>query len=324
MNDILSNEEIESLLSAVSRGDVRLTSRNSQAFAKAAEVKEYDFTRPMSVPGQSQKILDAVHEAFAGHFSSAMSLHLGLPVEARMQRFEQMSYGEFERRLPAVGTFALARVEHSDVKALLVISPKLGSALLDRLCGGQGVPAATDRQATEIEQDILDDVLAIFLEEWNTGWKAVPPASIKLEARFASAQWVRFLSGDERTVTASLEVRINETTGIVNLCYPARILQWLAERIGTPDQQHLPAPAETGEAVDVRAVVDQVPIPVEANLGTVHLRLRDVLSLNEGDVILLDKTTGESLELRVGGKVRFKGQLGSFQDKVVFGVNQKL
>ncbi|MCW8130159.1 MAG: flagellar motor switch protein FliM [Planctomycetota bacterium] len=325
MNDILSSEEIESLLSAVSKGDVRLTPLQQEARGTNPDARVYDFTHPSAPLGQSKKILDAIHEALARNLSSSLSMHMAVTVEARVAGFEQMSYAELERRFPAVGTFAIAQLEGVDLKALMVISPQMGSQMIDRLCGGTGVPGAQERMYTEIEQDLMDEILGYFLEEWNAAWTALPPAKVKLESRCSSSQWVRYLSSEEQILSASLEVRMNENVGVITIAYPSRLVHWIAEHFGTENGNHLPSLSESaGTGGDIKDVVDQVPIPVEADLGLVRLRLRDILTLSQGDVLLMDKHVGESMELKVGGQLRYRGFLGAHQEKMVFGITQKL
>lgn len=67
-----------------------------------------------------------------------------------------------------------------------------------------------------------------------------------------------------------------------------------------------------------RSVIDGLPVNVEAILGEARVSVGELTSLTPGAVFTLDKTLGDSVELRVNGAVIAYGELVSMGDK--FGV----
>jgi len=56
--------------------------------------------------------------------------------------------------------------------------------------------------------------------------------------------------------------------------------------------------------------VDRVSLPVVVELGKATISLKELLSLEVGDVVVLDKRVGEPLNILVGKKVKMKGMPG--------------
>src|SRR3984957_14760633 len=98
MADILSQTEVESLLSALDTSP-----QPNEAQSKAAayrndehegQVSVYDFKRPERVSKEQMRAFQAMHEGFSREFGAVLSRMLRTIVEAKLSYVEQLTYRE--------------------------------------------------------------------------------------------------------------------------------------------------------------------------------------------------------------------------------------
>lgn len=322
MAEILTKDEIEALLTAVSKGEIAAVAP-SRAAAFPKDVKVYDFLRPTPVSPRQRSILHAIHDRLCRQLSRALTAHLNMSVEIKVGSLEAMAYRDFEPTLPNPSTLVVLNLEAYHTRALLAIHPMLGFIIADRVMGGQGAPTSVTRPFTEIEQELIDEVVGLVQVEIQNAWERVLLTEIQVEGRASGSQFIQFVPGEEVIVAFSLEVRIEQATGLIQLCYGSRILDAIAKASPTEVQQ-LVGPEAVKARQQVEGMINAIPVQLMASMGPVPLRVREVLSIREGDVLLLNHRVGEPLDLTVGDRVRYKGYLGVYHDKLTFAVSHKL
>ena len=78
------------------------------------------------------------------------------------------------------------------------------------------------------------------------------------------------------------------------------------------------SPAQkTGVYPELEFILD-IPLEISAEIGRTKMFIRDLLKLNQGSVIELEKFAGEPVEIYVNGKLMAKGEVVVVNDK--FGV----
>ena len=74
---------------------------------------------------------------------------------------------------------------------------------------------------------------------------------------------------------------------------------------------------KTGVYPELEFILD-IPLEISAEIGRTKMFIRDLLKLNQGSVIELEKFAGEPVEIYVNGKLMAKGEVVVVNDK--FGV----
>ncbi|MBN8501786.1 MAG: FliM/FliN family flagellar motor switch protein [Sphingomonadales bacterium] len=70
-----------------------------------------------------------------------------------------------------------------------------------------------------------------------------------------------------------------------------------------------PPISKKAEIRKARTVLDDIPVTVEAVLGSVRLTVAELKALTEGDSLTLDKALGDPVMLRLNGVVIASGEL---------------
>ncbi|HTU25052.1 MAG TPA: flagellar motor switch protein FliM, partial [Pirellulales bacterium] len=239
--DVLSQAEVESLLSAMESGALNelaaqpapppAARRPSSAPQRPREkVSPYDFKRPERVGKEQMRALQTLHEGFGRNFSAALSALLRSIVEVKLTSVDQLTYSEFVFSLENPTCFNLLRAAPLEGNLILDINPSIVYPIIDRLLGGgrESAPLAR-RPLTEIELRLVSRITNLFLAELKHAWSNVLDLDLSVERVESNPQLVQIVPPNEVVVLISFELTLGDLRGMMNLCIPFNSL----ERIGT-------------------------------------------------------------------------------------------
>lgn len=307
MADILSQEEVDSLLSAVSEGQVPLAG----AAESGKRVMLYDFRRPARVSRDQLHNLEMLYETFARELSTLLSGALRVMPDISVASVDEISFGEFIMSLENPTFIALFEMKPLQGSALLEISPVLEFAIIDRLLGGSGEAAQMSRGLTAIEQGVLgrlaNKVLLLLKASWS-GLVAGEPRLLRMES---NPQFCRILPEHEMTVTAAFNIQLGEASGVMSVCLPDMMIQPLLEKLSgrqwsasdSEEQAETAAPA-------VMRHIKRSALPCTAVLGQTRLSVGELMRMGAGDILRLDTGADGDVVMEVGGIPKFMGKPG--------------
>ena len=78
-----------------------------------------------------------------------------------------------------------------------------------------------------------------------------------------------------------------------------------------PDQQNVASSAAGGSKVSAEnlRVLENIEVQMTVEVGNTEIRIRDLLRLNEGSVVELDRLAGDPLDILVNGTMIAKGEI---------------
>lgn len=296
---LLSQEEIDSVFSKKQVGR-----RGGGAAAQA-----YDFRRPDRIAKDQLRAIHLLHENFARSLASSLSAFLRAYVAVNLVSVEQLGFNEFTQILPSPTSMFALGLKPYDGSAVLEINPSLVFPILEMLLGGTGqTPSKIDREITEIEESILEGLLRIILNDLRTAWSPVATMEFSIESHETEPQLLQILAPNEAVVAISMEVRIGEVAGIMNLGIPSITIKMLRQKF---DQQWSVRKTQATEDEHARVLRLMQPstIRAEARLDGPQIAIADLLSIQEGDVLTLDYPLNRPLDLTLNGKLKFRGEV---------------
>jgi flagellar motor switch protein FliM len=310
---VLSQEEIDNVFK------LRDGSAEDEA-AKRAHV--YDFRRPDRIARDQLRSIHLLHENFARSLASSLSAYLRAYVTVNLVSVEQLSFIEFTQCLPSPTCMIALGMKPYDGNAVLEINPSLVFPILEMLLGGSGkLPAKITREITEIEQSILDSLLRIILQDLRTSWHAVATLAFSAESHETEPQLLQILAPNEAVVAISVEVRIGDTAGMLNIGIPSIIVKMLRQKF---DQQWSVRKTEATEEEHARVlrIIRAARVHLDARLQGPTLRVGTLLDLKEGDILAFDYSVGRMLDVMVNGKLKYRGEIVSAGRKRAFHVQE--
>ena len=296
---VLSQTEIDSVFR-------NLKSRRGAEDA-ARRALPYDFRRPDRIAKEQLRSIHILHENFSRSLGSSLSAYLRAYVVVNLVSVEQLSFMEFLQCLPSPTCLVSLGMSQFDNNALLEISPAVVFPVLEMLLGGKGVTAIRiEREITEIERSILDGVIRLMLRDLREAWRQVAAIDFTVEAYETEPQLLQILAPNEAVVAISMEIRIGEVSGMINLAVPSITLKMLAQRF---DQQWTSRKSEATDSDHRRVLhlIRNAKMHIDTRLRGPTLSVEDLLRIEPGDVLTFDFPVTRPLDVIVNGRLKFKG-----------------
>jgi flagellar motor switch protein FliM len=204
--------------------------------------------------------------------------------------------------------------------AILEINPSLVFFIIDRLFGGQGKPSEQNRELTLIEQNVIHRIVERGLNDLKTVWEHVGVFSPKIETYETNPQFVQIAPPGETIILISLEVRMQNASGLMSLCFPFMLLESVINNL-TGATWMSPQNINTAETRStLEHEIKTIDLPVSVVIGQTKLTIRDFLQLQRGDILALDKPYKSELSIQVGGRTKMTGKSGLIGRKKAFKV----
>jgi flagellar motor switch protein FliM len=285
------------------------------------KAQPYDFRRPDRIAKEQLRAIHLLHENFARSLASSISAYLRAYVMVNLVSVEQLSFLEFSQCLPTPTCLVSLGMRPFDGNAVLELNPTLVFPILEMLLGGTGAAVSKiDREITEIEQNILEGLLRLILNDLKTAWHAVANIDFSIEGHETEPQLLQVLAPNEAIVAISIEVRIGDSTGMMNIGMPSIIIKMLRQKF---DQQWSLRKTESTEAEQARILrlIRPARINLDARLDGPTLLVEDLLKLDCGDVLTFDYPVRKPLELRINGRLKYHGRVQGAGNKKAFTID---
>jgi flagellar motor switch protein FliM len=275
--------------------------------SKRAET--YDFRRPDRIAKDQLRSIHGLHETFTRTLASSLSAYLRAYVQVSLVSVEQLSFSEFTQCLPSPTCIIPLSMKPYEGSAALEINPSLAFPILEMLLGGTAkVTNKISREVTEIEQNILEGLFRIILQDLRSAWAAVAAIDFSVESFETEPQLLQILAPNEAVVAISIEARLGDHAGMMNLAIPSIVLKMLRQKF---DQQWSVRKTEVTEQEYTRMLrlLKPAQIQLDARLQGTTLTMDNLLDLQIGDVLMFDFPVGRPLDLLVNGRVKYRGEV---------------
>ena len=316
MSEILTQEEIDSLLNAVRRGGLPSGTAQVTRGRSQRNVLSYDFRRANRISKDQVRTLQMLHERFARTLSSSLSAYLRSLVEAELMSVEQITYGEFMVSVVRPSTLAVLEMRPLKGGAILDVSPYVIFPMIDRILGGPGRPCTQIRELTEIERTLVDRIFKRILLDLQQAWQQMEHFDLQLIRVETNPQFVQLTSPNETAILVDFDLRMGESQGGMRLCLPFATVEPVLPRLVAQRWYGSSGAKEAHGASKVIAQFLQgTAVEVRAILGTVQMPLERVTHLQPGDVLRLGGGHDLTVTLEVQGRPRLRGRAGQRHGK---------
>ncbi len=290
------------------------------AGAQAKQAVPFDIRKLDRVPNSQLRAIRLLHDNFVRSLASSLSAYLRSYLTVNLVSVEQLSYAEFVEGLQSPTCLVCLGLRPYDGSAVLELNPSLTFQILEIILGGKSRSSTVfQREITEIEQRLLDTFLRILLQELKEAWETVTPIEFTVESMETEPQFLQILDPGEAFVAVGIEMRIGEASGIMNLAFPSLVIKMMRSKF---DHQWALRRARSSEDDERRMLhlIRPAEVQLDARLREPRLEVRDLLSLEEGDVLLLDYLVDRPLDCLVSGVAKFSGQIVNTRGKKAFRV----
>jgi len=274
--------------------------------AHTRDVRTYDFAHPDKLSKVHLRVLQSILSGLEKSWSGALSAMLRTEAAVTLSSIEQATFGAYQQSLPSPGVIAGIALGSLPGEALVDLPAALALGMVDRLTGGKGVLIGGPRSLTQVESRIIRRVIDRLAMDLSTAFRPVADLNGGVSDLYESADAVGLIE-DEMLLVAGFVWAVASEEHKVNLAIPVNSLdvvrdmltpeRWLA---GRAEQEQAPSPPN----------LLGVSVEVTAELGSAYVSIQDIVGIDVGDVIRLDRTVSDPLDVKVQGKVKFCGHAG--------------
>ena len=325
MAEILSQEEIDALLEVVE--DEEVTPEELEKTPDILEQRQitlYDFKRPNRVSKEQLRSIRALHDKMARNLASDISSLMRSIVEIQLHSVDQMTYGEFLMSLPSPTSFNVFSFKPLDGKGVIELNPSIVFPMIDRLLGGPGVPFDANREFTDIELNLLDQILRVITQNMKDVWSPIMEVYPIIEAKESSPNVVQIVAQNEIVIMVVMEIIIGQTSGMMNICYPVISIESLLPKLASRDLMLSETSSRKSRNKELRALLRGAKIELEAVLGYAKLNMKEVLDIEVGDIIKLDRPANDTVLVKVDGREKFIADFGVRRYRRCIKIKEKL
>jgi flagellar motor switch protein FliM len=313
MGDVLSQNEIDSLLAALSAGELDVEEIKD---TDEKPVKEYDFARPSKFSKEHLRTLEIIFEHYGRLLSTNLPAYLRKNVQVEVMNAEAVTYSEFSNALSNPVLLGIVNFAPLNGNIIIEMATNLGYSFVDRMLGGRGDPIDKMREFSEIELLIIERILVVCVNLLEEPWENVLEIHPRLDRIETNSQYAQIISPSEMIALVTINIKVGDVEGLMNICLPYLTLEDVIDRLNTKYwYANMQAQDNTDYTETIESLIKRAPIPVKAVLGDSAISVNDFAMLQPGDIIRLDRKVEDELDIYVGNIRKFTAVPGSSGDK---------
>ncbi len=313
MGEVLSQNEIDNLLAALSSGEI---DADQMQDAGDKQVKNYDFKRPTKFSKEHLRTLEIIYEHYGRLLSTNLPIYLRKNVQVSVATSETVIFSEFSNALSNPLLLGVVNFQPLGGTILVELSANLGFAMIDRMLGGQGDTLEKSREFSEIEMTIIEKMMVVCMQLMREPWKNVVDINPVMERIETNSQFAQIIAPSDMIALITLNMKIGEVEGFVNVCLPFFTLESVMDKLNTKFwYANMQKQNEEDYEEYIETLIRRVDVPVKAVLGKSQVSVNDFVNLQVGDIIRLDTDINNDLNVYVGNIKKFTALPGSNKDK---------
>lgn len=291
----------------------------------------YDFRRPDKFSKDQLRTLQMLHETFARLFASSLSAYLRVSTHVDLVSVEQVPYNEYMRSLTS-SIITVFSMEPLAGQGILEMEFAVVLSMIDRLLGGPGNMSKLGNNLTDIEKALCESIVGRALKDFQAAWDSVSSFTAKRESMETQAQFIHIVPPNDTVVSILFEIKIGELRGAMSLCVPYLLLKPITSKLSVQHWFSASSQDSLGHnAAHIARRLERAKVVCTCRLGTSRITVRELVSLNVGDTVVLDRKSTDEVDFLIGtGKtgysspnnVKFLGKPGTSGRKVAIHINR--
>ncbi|MBQ9136060.1 MAG: flagellar motor switch protein FliM [Lachnospiraceae bacterium] len=312
MGEVLSQNEIDNLLAALSTGELDVDQIQD---ANEKQVKNYDFRRPAKFSKEHLRTLEIIYEHYGRLLSTNLPVYLRKNVQVSVASSETVTFSEFTNALSNPIIMGVVNFVPLTGNIIVDLSTNLGYAIVDRMLGGAGEPLEKNRDFSEIELTIIEKIMVVCMQLMREPWKNVLEINPMLDRLETNPQFAQIIAPNDMVAIVTLNMKIGEVQGFMNMCLPYFTLEEIMDKLNTrywyANMQEI---KDADYEEHIESMIRRVDIPMKAVLGKSTVSVSDFVNLQVGDVIRLDTHIDSELSVYVGNIRKFTALPGASKE----------
>lgn len=323
MSQVLSQSEVDALLSAVSESETRTDSSGKR---DERVVVVYDLTSQDRIIRGRLPQLDVIYEKFMRAFRVTLSSAIRKIASLNHSSTDFLKFGEFINTLPTPTCMSVLRMGNLRGSALFVIETKLAYALIDSFFGGDDRPytKVEGKDFTPIELSIVKKVVELAIKDLEDAWESVEVIDCSFVRTEINPQFVGIVPPTDVVIASTFDVELEKASGTMTLVMPYASIEPIKQKLSSGFQVEAD---QTDKRIWTKIISEQlrdINVDIKVNLGENMMTIEDLMELKVGDVVTLNQDASKEISVLVEGVPKFKGFYGVSHGSVAMKVTDKI
>lgn len=278
MTDVMSQDEINKLLNAISTGE-KDDDPICLGFNDSRKIRLYDFHRPRKFKKSVARKIGIAFESFANDFADLVEEKYGVPFRINLASFDELTYEEYLRCVLQNSNFLSADLvsENFSLPVIFEFEPKFTARFLNKAFGfesSEKEDAAFDKEQKKAAKKFIKKAYKVVRKTLS---------QINVECSFENfnfetkAESLRICDYSENvlflTFNADFKSKKKSEDGMINFCIPYN-RGFLAQVESLPE-------IPDGKKIDT----SKVKIPVYQTPKKIQLSVGEIRNLKVGDTV---------------------------------------
>ncbi len=323
MSEILSQDEVDSLLAGLDAGEVEAEAEEQEPEPDGLSV--YDFTSQDKVVRARMPTFDVINERLARELRTSMSTLLHTNVDVSANPLDTLKFSEFVRSLPVPTSLHVFRMEPLRGQALVILESQLVYNLIDTFFGGEGTGRARveGREFTAIEEVVTKKVVVACLKNIESAWGPIEAVKTALVRSEMNPQFAAIVLPTDLVIVTRFEIELEQDAGTLIVCLPYAMIEPLRSKLASGFQAEIEEKDIAWRRM-LESVIRESSIELRIELGITEVTGERVWLMQEGDIIQLDHDATAMLTGFVEDLPKIKGYAGVRRGFQAFRVEEKL
>jgi flagellar motor switch protein FliM len=301
MADVLSQSEIDALLSALSTGELESEDVNKED--EKHKVKLYDFRSPQKFSKEHIRTLELIHDNYARIISNYLTGQTRQNVKVKIETVEQITYEEFIHSVQNPTIITIFKMAPLSGTIIFETNPQFSLQVIDVLLGGKGDRKVETKEFTDIDKNIMRQVTTGMINNLRLAWDSIIEVEPEVETIETNPAINQTLAPNDPVALITFSVEMNKRSTFINMCIPYLSIEKILDKLVVQyafKNDNEDALAESREKLEKG--INKVDVDVIAELGRTNITVDDFLKLTIGDVIKLDNKSSSPIKVYVGNE----------------------
>ncbi len=288
---------------------VVLTAKGKRERKPASSIRGHDFRQSGFLAPSELRRIRLRHEQFIRSLAARLAIFLRLEFTVQLAKVQIVGYQKFTESLSNQTHITLFRTDPLKGVGLLIISPRLGLSLVDRLLGGPGQMPQSPRDLSEIEIALTDQLATLVLSEWCNHWPEMKELRPVLLGHENNSRFLQTAPPDTSMLILTMDAGIGDQLEPVQLAFPYATVEPLLRQLSPAMPEADPAPARPAKLA-WNPEFDDVKVTASAQWEGLKISAAEITRMKLGDVLMLGPDCASQVQFRLSHIAKFLGKPG--------------
>ncbi len=288
-----------------------LNSKGAREQKQVDAIRSHDFRQSGFLAPSELRRIRLRHEQFVRSLAARLAIFLRVEYTVQLGKLQIVGYQKFIDGLPSPNHITLFKTDPLKGTGLLVIPPRIGLPLVDRLLGGPGQAPNSNRDLSEIEVALIDQVATLLLSEWCGSWPEMRDMRPTLLGHENNPKFLQTATGDTAMLVLTLNAGFGDQLEPIHIAFPYATVEPLVRLLSPVGVSANDTPAARAARPKWNNELNDVPVPVVAEWEGLKLSAGEITRLKPGDVLMLDPSCAAQVQLRLSQMPKFTGRPGT-------------